>query len=138
LSQRAELGKLTRTEKDTELALEMKDTTKRRWVHMARVRVHGLVVLSCVVLALLGRMPESSGGWLSWPSEVTRALASGPGRRQGGRRSGLDGEGWHWLGATWRIALARSLALRGVWLVSGHWEWGWLSGLPWLVWLWHN
>ena len=45
----------------------MKHTTKRCLMHMARVRIHGLVILSCLVLALLGQMPESSGGWLSWP-----------------------------------------------------------------------
>ena len=107
-------------------------------MHMARVRVHGLVVLSCVVLALLGQMPESSGGWLSWPPGGPSALVTRPGRRGGERQSGLDGDGWRWIGATWRLALARSLALRGLWLASGRWELGWLSGMPWLVWLWQT
>jgi hypothetical protein len=105
-------------------------------MHMARVRVHGLVVLSCLVLALLGQMPESSGGWLSWPPGVTSALVAGPGRRGGARQSGLERDGWCWIEATWRIALARSLALGGLWLASGRWELRWLSGVPWLVWLW--
>ena len=116
----------------------MKHTTKRSLLHMARVRIHGLVILSCLVLALLGQMPESSGGWLSWPPTVPSALVSGPGRRRGERRSGLEGDGWHWVGASWQIALARSLALRGLWLASGRWELGWMSGVPWLVWLWQT
>jgi transposase-like protein len=35
--------------------------------------------------------------------------------------------------------LLRSLALLGVWwLTSERWELGWISGLPWLVWLWQT
>jgi transposase-like protein len=116
----------------------MKHTTKRNLMHMARVRIHGLVILSCLVLALLGQVPESSGGWLSWPPGVSWPLVAGPGRRGVERQSGLEGDGWQWIRATWRIALARSLALRGLWLVNGRWEWGWISGLPWLVWLWQT
>jgi hypothetical protein len=116
----------------------MKHTTKRCLMHMARVRIHGLVILSCLVLALLGHMPESSGGWLSWPPGVTLALMTGPSRRERERQSGLEGDGWHWIRATWRIPLARGLALRGLWLASGRWELGWISGVPWLVWLWQT
>ncbi|MFQ5341614.1 MAG: hypothetical protein ACE5F6_08735 [Anaerolineae bacterium] len=35
--------------------------------HMAKARVHTLVVLSILGLALLGRMPESQAGWLTCP-----------------------------------------------------------------------
>jgi len=34
--------------------------------------------------------------------------------------------------------LARSLAVRGLWLASVRWELGWMSGVPWLVWLWQT
>ncbi len=34
----------------------MKETTKRPLTLMARVRVHGLVVVGCLVLGLLGRI----------------------------------------------------------------------------------
>jgi len=120
----------------------MKHTTKRCLMHMARVRVHGLVVLSCVALALLGQMPESSGGWLSWPPGVVWALGAGPGRRGArtweARRLGPAESRWRWLEATWRVVLLRSLALRGVWWLSGRRELDWISGLSWLVWLWQT
>jgi hypothetical protein len=120
----------------------MKHTTKRDLVHMARVRVHGLVVLSCLVLALLGQMPGSSGGWVTRSPATPFAIQIGPSGSwrtgQARRRVGSDEERWHWLWVTWHIPLLRSLALRGVWLVSGRWELVWLSGVPWLVWLWQS
>jgi transposase-like protein len=120
----------------------MKHTTKCCLLHMARMRVHGLVILSCLVLALLGRMPESSAGWVSWSPAMTSALGIRPGRRRAkpgkGRRFVPEGAPCAWVRATWHIPLLRSLALRGVWLVSGQWDLVWLSGVPWLVWLWQS
>jgi len=120
----------------------MKHTTKRCLMHMARVRVHGLVVLSCVVLALLGQMPESSGGWLSWPPGVAWALVTEPGRRGAKtwekRRLGSAEGRWCWLEASGRVVLLRSLGLWVLGWLSGRWELVWISGLPWLVWLWQT
>jgi len=120
----------------------MKHTTKRCLMHVARVRIHGLVILSCLVLALLGQMPESSGGWLSWPPAVASALVTGPGRRRARtgeeRRLGPAEGRWGWIEASWRIVLLRSLVLRGMCWLSGRWEFNWMSGLPWLVWLWQT
>jgi transposase-like protein len=120
----------------------MKHTTKRHLLHMARLRVHGLVILSCLVLALLGSMPESSGGWVSWPPAVTSALVTRPGRHRAKsgreRRFGRVGGTGAWVRATWHLPLLRSLTLGSVWLLSGRWELMWLSGLPWLVWLGQN
>jgi transposase-like protein len=120
----------------------MKHTTKCCLLHIARMRVHGLVILSCLVLALLGHMPQSSAGWMSWPPAITTALVIGSGRRRARlgkeRRVGLEGDICAWVRATWHIPLLRSLALRGVWLVGGRWELVWLSGVPWLVWLWQG
>jgi transposase-like protein len=117
----------------------MKHTTKRRLLHMARVRMHGLVILSCLVLALVGQMPESSGGWVSWPPPILPALMTGPGERRAkpgkARRFGRGGGTCAWARATWHMPLLRSLALRSVWLLSDRWELVWLSGVPWLAWL---
>jgi hypothetical protein len=33
-------------------------------VHLAQVVCHGIVVLSIIVLALLGQLPEETAGWL--------------------------------------------------------------------------
>jgi transposase-like protein len=110
-------------------------------MHMARVRMHGLVILSCVVLALLGQMPGSSGGWLSCPPQMVKLEAIRPRsqpRREQGERDGWLGRGWHWLRASWRIPASRSLVLWGMWEMSGRWGPGWTVGLPWLVWLWQS
>jgi transposase-like protein len=117
----------------------MKDTTKRYWMHIAWVRVHGLVIVSCLVLALLGRMPESSGGWLSCPPQpVTgfswRCCARGSPQPEQGRRR----EDWRTVGGDWHIPAMRSLALWALWLLSGQWGPGWVVGIPWLVWLWQS
>ncbi len=110
-------------------------------MHMARVRMHGLVILSCVVLALLGQMPGSSGGWLSCPPQMVRLEWIRPSRqprRAWDERDSWLGRGWHWLRASWHIPASRSLVLWGMWEMSGRWGPGWVVGLPWLLWLWQG
>ena len=48
----------------------MQFTTKRSIVQLAQVRVHTVVVLSILVLALLGRMSDSQAGWIIGPPQV--------------------------------------------------------------------
>jgi transposase-like protein len=119
----------------------MKDSTKRYWAHMVRVRVHGLVILSCVVLALLGQVPKASGGWVSCLPQMTKLEWIKPGhppKRERGEREGRLGRGWHWLRTSWHIPATRSLVLWGMWQMSGGWGPGWVAGLPWLVWVWQG
>jgi transposase-like protein len=118
----------------------MKDTTKAAGMHMARVRVHGLVVVSCLVLGLLGRLPESSGGWVSCPPQVRMpvvAVAAGGQRSRGERvrhRGGAECGDRVWM--SWPLAAVRSLAVAGLWRLAGCQGACWLVGLPWLVWAW--
>lgn len=117
----------------------MKHSTKGYWLHIAWLRVHGLVVLTCMALALLGRMPESSAGWLSCPARPVTAFTwrSSPSwSKRPDRDSRRDG--WRYVWDDWHIPATRSLALWGLWLLSGQWGPGWVVGLPWLVWLWQN
>jgi len=117
----------------------MKDSTKRYWMHIARVRVHGLVVISCLVMALLGQVPESSGGWVSCTPQMGRPIAAvqwGRRRRQLGKREVHQVGGRRGRLEAWRTAAVRSLALWGMWQLSGEWGLSWVIGLPWLVWLW--
>lgn len=44
----------------------MKSTTSFSLFRYIQSRLHLLVILSCVGLALLGHMPESSAGWLEY------------------------------------------------------------------------
>jgi transposase-like protein/transposase len=122
----------------------MKDTTKRTLMLMARVRLHGLVVVSCLGLALLGRMAESSGGWVSCPPQMA-VVAAGivePWRRRCKRSRekapSCGRGGWRWGWTSWGIPAVRSVALWGLWLVSGRWGPGWVVGLPWVLWLWQG
>ena len=116
----------------------MKHTTKADGMHMARARVHGLVVVSCLVLGLLGRLPESSGGWVScpvqWAAPVVVEANCHRHKRRAKRRGGVGCDPWVW--ANWPLAAVRSLAVEGLWLLGGCQGPGWVVGLPWLVWLW--
>jgi len=89
----------------------MQCSTKRAIVQRAKARVHALVVLSILVLALLGRMPESQAGWLTCPAQVV--MLAGAGRRRMGRWANGRRRPIHWqhLAHTWHIPLVRSLLL---------------------------
>ena len=52
--------------------------------------MHALVVLSILVLALLGRMPESQAGWITCPAQVV--MLGSAGRRRPGRGDGEAGQ----------------------------------------------
>ena len=113
------MGTLYPTRKKTaELALDMKNNTRSKWVHMVGVRVQVMIVLSCVTLAVLGRMPESSGGWVTCARvpaiEVARCRHRRGERGEGDSRGG----GWRYVIGSWRVPVARSLAVWGMWLVS--------------------
>ena len=48
----------------------MQCSIKRRIVQLAQVRLHALVVLSLLVLAIAGRVPDSQGGWITCPPQA--------------------------------------------------------------------
>ena len=122
--------------KTAELALDMKDSTRSKWMHMVGVRAHVLITLSCVALAVLGRMPESSGGWVSCAPRPAIGVARYRDRKRR-ERVCRDG-GWRYVFGSWRVPVARSLAVWGMWLVSGGRGPSWVVLLPWLLWLWQS
>ena len=93
----------------------MQFSTKRAIVQLAQIRLHALVVLSILVLALLGRMPDSQAGWITCPAQVV--MLAGAGRRRPGRGMGRLARGrrqrvhWRHVTHTWHIPLLRSLLL---------------------------
>lgn len=103
---------------------------------------HWLVVLSILVLALVGQMPESQAGWVTCPPRVV--LATPAGRRQRRERRWQDAWPWQW--ATWKrylthtlhLPMLRSVLLWGLWHRSGQWGPEWVCLVPWGVWLWHS
>ena len=135
--------------KNNKLALRMNYSTKQTIKHLLVVRLHLLVVLSCIGLVLMGQVPESNGGWLACPAVVVslRPARGGGKGAKGARpptRCGCCGR-WSGWGPGWRVAAGRSLML-GL-LSTGLLAYGkgsgqggavWLMGLPWLVWLWQQ
>jgi transposase-like protein len=121
----------------------MQNTTKSYFMHVAQARLYLLVVLSCLLLALLGRMPESSAGWVTCPPQMATMVATGrcAGWRREQRASNHSHHGggrWRCAFGSWRIPVVRSLALGILWLLSGRWGPGWVTGIPWLLWLWQS
>jgi transposase-like protein len=118
----------------------MQCTTKLPIVQLARVRLHALVVFSILVLALMGRMPDSQGGWITCPPQVVRLAP------RGWRQCSHLGRGkvdhgvvcWLHLFCNWPIPLLRSLLLWGLWHLSGRQGPVWVSLVPWGLWLWQR
>ena len=59
----------------------MKSITKRQIVQLAQVRLHALMVLSILALALAGRMPDSQAGWIACPPQVVMVTPEGRRRK---------------------------------------------------------
>jgi transposase-like protein len=115
----------------------------QRWVvQLVSLRVHALVVLGILVLALVGQVPDSQAGWVTCPPQGV--MVTGEGRRQRRRRPGPPTGSWAWaawgqyLAHTAHLPVARSLLLGGLWQLSGQQGPGWVSLVPWGVWLWRS
>jgi transposase-like protein len=115
-------------------------TTKFPIVQLIRIRLHALVVLSILVLAVVGRMPNSQAGWVTCPPQVMvlrgwrrwRCNHLGGGGNDHGAACRLC------LSRTWYIPLLRSLSLWSLWCLSGQQGPAWVSLMPWGVWLWQS
>ena len=120
----------------------MNYSTNETIKQLLAVRLYLLVVLSCVGLALMGQVPESSGGWLACPPlgvSLSQVQARGKRRKEARSRKRWGcARDWGWLRQGWRVAAGRSLMLGLLWLGSGPVGSGWLIGLPWLVWVWQR
>lgn len=126
----------------------MKSSTFRCLVSYSQTRVHLMVVLALLTLALAGRMPESSAGWVVWPPDkLTSVCRIAPCRCRGSR---CRGRRWseqvgggrslarHYVRHTWHLPVVRSgvlVLLR----MAGSAAWpAWLISVPWLVWGWRG
>jgi hypothetical protein len=102
------------------------------------------VVVSVVVSAVVGPLPESSQGWVCNPPQVVRRCGAGKGKHE--ERLPLLWDlslttGWGQVRRTWIRALVRSellvaLSMVRMWKVNnGPWvlDWAWM--LPWVEWL---
>ena len=120
----------------------MNYSTKQKLKQLLVVRLHLLMILSCVGLALVGQVPESGGGWVACPPSMVR-LSQGKEkikRRKTAKPRKKWNSAWDWacLRQGWRVPAGRSLLLGLLWLGSGQAGAVWLIGLPWLVWGWQQ
>jgi transposase-like protein len=118
----------------------MKCTT--RWLNWSRESgsmAHALAAVGLIILAVMGIVVESSGGWITNAPVVI--VAEGEDRRGREERHRVEFEwraGWGYLKRSWWVALARSEGLMMVAVLSDRQEWEWVSVLPWGVWLWRG
>jgi hypothetical protein len=103
-------------------------------------RLHALVAVTCVWLAIQGSVPEVIAGWITSPPTVYTVCVGGRRCRRVRplvtERHTQWSEGWRYACLTWRVPLLRSTALGVAWLVSGHLGPPWIMSLPWGLWLW--
>ncbi len=117
----------------------MQYTTPISWLAIISQRVHGLVILTCLILALAGRMPDSALGWIACPPPMYALSPTQPRVRQPLRGQDWDKawtRRWEYVTHTWPVPLLRSGVLTGVWLAGGCTGPVWLMFVPWVVWLW--
>jgi hypothetical protein len=111
----------------------------RKWSFAQLQPWHLLVVLSVLVLALLGRMPDSQAGWMTCPRHMV-SIGCVPALRRPRypRLSFYDRlhTAWRYGSRSWLQPLLRSLLLATLWFLSGCWGAVVVIGWPWLSWLW--
>jgi transposase len=110
----------------------------RQW--MGR-RVHVVVVIGIVWLALLGQVQESNLGWDAYGVQVIE-LREGRRKVKKGRKKGMGiwleinmKGGWEYMKQSWQLAAVRSEVLLGLWVLSGEQMWGVVVVIPWLEWV---
>ena len=114
----------------------MKHTTKQSFTQLQPW--HILVILSLLVLALLGHMPDSQAGWVTCPPQCAslwHRQSSGRRRRCLSWHDRLQGA-WRYATHSWPQPLVRSLLLAVLWFLSGCRGPLLIIGWPWLLWLW--
>jgi len=98
-------------------------------------RIHLLVIVALLWLALLGHPLDISGGWVVWPPVVYVTPAT-PSRRVRVRGFQVHvASAWWYARRTWRVPLLRSGVLAGLWVGGGRVGPAWVIALPWAAWM---
>ena len=101
-------------------------------------------MVSVVLTVLLGQLPESRLGWVSYPPQTFGWWGAHKKRKREQRSNQQSlslAAGWERLGSTWVRALVRSellatLSIARIWLGYGPpWVLDWTWVLPWVEWL---
>lgn len=117
---------------------QTKNTTERSFTQPGPW--HGLVLLSVLTLAILGRVPDSQIGWLTCPPSPPTILSVHRVRPR--RRVYVSGQDRlhgvvRCVTRTWPQPVVRTLLLTTLWSLSGRQGPVVLLGWPWLMWMWH-
>ena len=97
-----------------------------------------IAILGLVILALTGTVVESVWGLVACPPRLIRKEEK---QRKWHKCRCRDREcawraGWRWLRRSWIVVAVRSEAMMVLVVLTGCEEWGWVSVLPWIAWLW--
>ena len=119
----------------------MQNITKNSVAQFLAGRLNVLVLLTVLVLALSGQMPESQAGWITSPPRVV-ILSGRPVNRARQASSASIGtrlrHGWHHVARTWHLCVTRSVLLGLLWWCSGPCGPSWVVLWPTGLWLWQT
>ncbi|MCL6430583.1 MAG: transposase [Anaerolineae bacterium] len=108
----------------------------RATLRVLPVRIHLLVIVTFLALALLGHPLEVSAGWLVWPPVVYLAPSPSRSRRRREHHCRVAvASVWSYARKTWAVPLLRSCALAVLWLGAGPMGSPWVIVLPWTAWV---
>jgi transposase-like protein len=118
----------------------MQCTTEwKRWYRSVGEVAHAVAVLGLVWLTLMGRPVEGIAGWVACPPRMIE-LDRGDSRKKRQREKWCGGmawrAGWAWMRQGWQVVAIRSGALLILVCLNDRPKWGWVSLLPWMVWVW--
>lgn len=106
---------------------------------MLGLRLHALMVVTCLWLSVQGGIPEAMAGWETDPPAAYAVCRDGRPRRRSKpvvRKCVASwGDSWGYAYLTWRLPLGRSLLVGVLWIASGQIGPPWIIGLPWGLWL---
>ena len=115
----------------------MKHNTKRSFSQLQPW--HILVLFSLLMLALLGRMPDSQSGWVTCPPQLVSLSSAQPSRKRRNPRFSVRDRLLgicRYASRSWSQPLLRSLLLAGLWFFGGRRGPSVVIVWPWLLWLW--
>ncbi len=98
-------------------------------------RIHLLVIVALLALALLGHPLDVSAGWVVWPPVVYLAPSTSRPRHPCVHRCRVHvASAWRYARKTWHVPLLRSSGLTALWLGAGRVGSAWVLAVPWVAW----
>jgi hypothetical protein len=110
-----------------------------RWYRGVGEVAHAVAVLGLVWMTVMGQPVESIAGWIACPPRVIELDRGNQRKKREKCCAGIAWRaGWAWMRRSWRVAAIRSGALLTLVCLNDRPKWGWVSLLPWVVWVWRG